>query len=98
MLRIDVDAGSPYGVPADNPFLATAGARAEIWAYGLRNPFRIAIDRPTGDLYIGDVGQSRIEEVDVDPGARRAGRELRLAAHRGLAVLQPRERLRHGRG
>ena len=73
MLRIDVDAGTPYGVPADNPFLATAGARGEIWAYGLRNPFRIAVDRPTGDLYIGDVGQGRLEEVDVDPGTRRAG-------------------------
>jgi glucose/arabinose dehydrogenase len=73
ILRIDVDAGNPYALPADNPFLATAGARPEIWAYGLRNPFRIAIDRPTGDLYIGDVGQSRIEEVDVDTGARHAG-------------------------
>jgi glucose/arabinose dehydrogenase len=73
LLRIDVDAGTPYGVPADNPFLATAGARGEIWAYGLRNPFRIAVDRPTGDLYIGDVGQGRVEEVDVDPGTRRAG-------------------------
>jgi glucose/arabinose dehydrogenase len=73
ILRIDVDAGSPYGVPADNPFRATAGARAEIWAYGLRNPFRIAIDRPTGDLYIGDVGQTAVEEIDVDPGSRRGG-------------------------
>jgi glucose/arabinose dehydrogenase len=73
ILRIDVDAGSPYAVPADNPFRATAGARAEIWAYGLRNPFRIAIDRPTGDLYIGDVGQTAVEEIDVDPGSRRAG-------------------------
>jgi glucose/arabinose dehydrogenase len=73
ILRIDVEAGSPYGVPADNPFRATAGARAEIWAYGLRNPFRIAIDRPTGDLYIGDVGQNAVEEIDVDPGSRRGG-------------------------
>ena len=73
ILRIDVDAASPYGVPADNPFLATPGARAEIWAYGLRNPFRIAVDRPTGDLYIGDVGQARIEEIDVDAGVRHAG-------------------------
>jgi len=73
ILRIDVDAGSPYAVPPDNPFLATAGARPEIWAYGLRNPFRIAIDRPTGDLYIGDVGQNAVEEIDVDPGSRRGG-------------------------
>jgi glucose/arabinose dehydrogenase len=73
ILRIDVDAGSPYVVPADNPFRATAGAHPEIWAYGLRNPFRIAIDRPTGDLYIGDVGQNAVEEIDVDPGSRRGG-------------------------
>jgi glucose/arabinose dehydrogenase len=73
ILRLDVDAAGPYALPADNPFLATAGARGEIWAYGLRNPFRISVDRPTGDLYIGDVGQSRVEEIDVDPGTRRAG-------------------------
>ncbi len=73
ILRIDVDAGTPYGIPSDNPFRATAGARAEIWAYGLRNPFRISVDRPTGDLYIGDVGQNRIEEIDVGLASRRGG-------------------------
>jgi glucose/arabinose dehydrogenase len=73
LLRIDVDGTQPYGLPADNPFVSRAGARGEIWAYGLRNPFKIAIDRPTGDLYIGDVGQGSIEEVDVDPGSRRGG-------------------------
>ena len=73
LLRIDVDGTEPYGLPADNPFLARPGARGEIWAYGLRNPFKIAIDRPTGDLYIGDVGQNRVEEIDVDPGSRRGG-------------------------
>jgi hypothetical protein len=73
MLRIDVDAGTPYAVPPDNPFRATAGARPEIWAYGLRNPFRFSVDPPTGDLYVGDVGQSRVEEVDVLPGSRGGG-------------------------
>jgi hypothetical protein len=73
ILRIDVDAGSPYSLPADNPLLQTAGARGEIWDYGLRNPFRIAVDRPTGDLYIGDVGQSRVEEIDVEPAGRHGG-------------------------
>jgi glucose/arabinose dehydrogenase len=73
ILRIDVDAGAPYAVPADNPFRATAGAAPEIWAYGLRNPFRISVDRPTGDLYIGDVGQNRVEEIDVGLASRRGG-------------------------
>jgi len=73
ILRIDVDAGAPYAVPDDNPFRTTAGARPEIWAYGLRNPFRFSVDRPTGDLYIGDVGQSRVEEIDVGLATRRGG-------------------------
>jgi glucose/arabinose dehydrogenase len=64
MLRIDVDGGSPYAIPAGNPFLGTAGARGEIWSYGLRNPFRFSFDRGTGDLYIGDVGQDAREEID----------------------------------
>jgi len=65
ILRIDVDSGAPYAVPADNPLLSTPGAEPEIWAYGLRNPYRMSFDRATGDLYIGDVGQSRREEIDV---------------------------------
>lgn len=67
VLRIDVRAASkeqPYATPADNPFVAEEGARAEIWCYGLRNPWRISFDRATGDLWCGDVGQNRIEEVD----------------------------------
>ncbi|MCA8977111.1 MAG: PQQ-dependent sugar dehydrogenase [Planctomycetes bacterium] len=67
VLRIDVGgaaAGRPYAVPADNPFVGREGARGEIWCYGLRNPWRIAFDRETGDLWCGDVGQNRIEEVD----------------------------------
>lgn len=67
VLRIDVRGASkdkPYAVPADNPFVAEAGARGEIWCYGMRNPWRITFDRATGDLWCGDVGQNRIEEVD----------------------------------
>ncbi len=67
LLRIDVDAGDPYAVPADNPFVGVSGARGEIWAYGLRNPWRFAFDRAGGMLYIADVGQSSQEEVDVVP-------------------------------
>jgi hypothetical protein len=71
MLRIDVDAGAPYAVPADNPFRGRAGALPEIWAFGLRNPYRFSFDRVTGELYVGDVGQGAVEEVDV--AAPRAG-------------------------
>ena len=77
ILRIDVSgAGSrePYAVPPDNPFVGTAGARGEIWAYGLRNPWRFSFDRVTGDLYIGDVGQNAWEEVDVAEAADGRGR------------------------
>jgi len=70
ILRLDVDAGSPYAVPADNPFVGRAGARGEIWAYGLRNPWRFAFDSATGDLLIGDVGQSAVEEIDLGLAAR----------------------------
>jgi glucose/arabinose dehydrogenase len=67
ILRLDVDHGDPYVIPADNPFVGQAGARGEIWAYGLRNPWRFAFDPTTGLLYIADVGQDLWEEVDVEP-------------------------------
>lgn len=63
ILRIDVDGGSPYAVPPDNPYVGIAGLD-EIWATGLRNPWRFSFDRASGDLFIGDVGQSSREEVD----------------------------------
>jgi hypothetical protein len=66
LLRIDVDT-PPYAVPPTNPFVATPGARPEIYAYGLRNPWRFSFDRVTGDLWIGDVGQSTLEEIDMVP-------------------------------
>lgn len=68
VLRIDPsrrEAGRGYAIPVGNPFTAQPGARREIWAYGLRNPWRIAFDRVTGDLWIGDVGQNEVEEIDV---------------------------------
>jgi glucose/arabinose dehydrogenase len=67
MLRIDVDGGDPYAIPPDNPFVSTPGFRPEIWAWGLRNPWRYSFDRATGELYIADVGQNVYEEVDVQP-------------------------------
>jgi glucose/arabinose dehydrogenase len=76
ILRIDVSSGTGYTVPPDNPFVATAGARPEVWSYGLRNPWRFSFDRATGDLYIGDVGESDWEEVNYSNAAEGAGRGI----------------------
>jgi glucose/arabinose dehydrogenase len=75
ILRIDPRAadGQPYTVPSSNPFVGKSGARAEVYAYGLRNPWRFAFDSVTGDLSIGDVGQDAVEEIDVVSRARAAG-------------------------
>jgi glucose/arabinose dehydrogenase len=73
MLRITPDANGGYTVPTDNPFVGVAG-NDEIWAYGLRNPFRNSFDRQTGDLWIGDVGQSAREEVNFASAASGLGR------------------------
>jgi glucose/arabinose dehydrogenase len=75
MLRIvpRPEGGQPYGVPRDNPFIGREGARPEIWAYGLRNPWRYSFDRETGDLWIGDVGQDQVEEIDFQPAGSSGG-------------------------
>jgi glucose/arabinose dehydrogenase len=70
LLRIDVNGGQPYAIPADNPFVNEPGARPEIWSYGLRNPWRFSFDRATGDLYIADVGQNRYEWVHFQPAGQ----------------------------
>ncbi|TET96520.1 MAG: glucose dehydrogenase [Anaerolineales bacterium] len=84
ILRIDVDTGEPYSIPQDNPF-TDGGGQPEIWLYGLRNPWRIAFDRTTGDLFIADVGQNQWEEINFLPagtvGAINYGWNLREGAH-----------------
>lgn len=67
ILRIDVDGGDPYAVPADNPFVNDPAWKPEIWHTGLRNPWRWSFDRLTGDMWIGDVGQNAREEIDFQP-------------------------------
>ena len=75
ILRLSIsDTGAT--APADNPFVGVSGARAEVWSYGLRNPWRFSFDRLTGDLYIGDVGGNRLEEIDVAPASAGGGRGL----------------------
>lgn len=66
LLRLDVDSGLPYAIPPDNPYVGETG-EDEIWASGLRNPWRFSFDRLTGDLFIADVGQNRREEIDFQP-------------------------------
>jgi glucose/arabinose dehydrogenase len=72
MLRLDVDT-KPYAIPADNPFINNPKFRDEIWAFGLRNPWRFSFDRKTGDLYIADVGQNDFEEIHVQAADSKGG-------------------------
>ena len=88
LLRIDPkpSGGRLYGIPADNPFAARSGARPEVWGYGLRNPWRFSFDAETGDLYVGDVGQYAIEELNAVPPATQPG------ANYGWRVYEGRRR------
>jgi glucose/arabinose dehydrogenase len=74
ILRLDVDySEEAYAIPSDNPYVGSEEALPEIWAYGLRNPWRMSFDRATGDLYIADVGQNQWEEVNFQPGSSMGG-------------------------
>jgi glucose/arabinose dehydrogenase len=83
LLRIDLNAPAPYGIPPDNPFVGRAGFLPELWNLGLRNPWRFSFDRATGDLYIGDVGQDAREEIDVQPAGSRGGENYGWALMEG---------------
>lgn len=88
MLRIDVDQGSGYAIPSDNPFVGRAGWRPEIWALGLRNPWRWSFDRTTGDMYIGDVGEHVMEEINREP-AGSSGRNYGWPIVEGTRCYRP---------
>ena len=85
LLRINVTGVDTYSIPASNPFANKSGARPEIWAYGLRNPWRFSFDRTTSDLYIADVGQNTYEEIDFqaasDPGGENYGWRIMEGLH-----------------
>jgi glucose/arabinose dehydrogenase len=89
MLRIDVDQGLPYVVPPTNPFVGMEGAKPEIWARGLRNPWRFSFDRASGDLFIGDVGQGSVEEIDFQPAASPGGENYGWRLMEGSSCFDP---------
>ncbi len=91
ILRLDVNSGSPYGIPSSNPFYnsPTPGIRKEIWAYGLRNPWRISFDRQTNDLYIADVGQSAREEINFQPAGSAGGQNYGWRVMEGSLCYNP---------
>ena len=89
LLRINVNGASPYAIPGDNPLVGVAGALPEIWAYGLRNPWRFSFDRSTGDLFIGDVGQDSWEEVDFQPAGSPGGQNYGWNVMEGNHCFNP---------
>ncbi len=91
ILRLDIDSASPYAIPPSNPFNASAdpNVKHEIWAYGLRNPWRFSFDRQTGDLFIGDVGQGRREEVDFQPAGDPGGENYGWRVLEGSLCYNP---------
>lgn len=89
MLRIDVDAGEPYAIPPDNPFVDDPDILDEIWAIGLRNPWRYSFDSETGDLFIADVGQNRIEEISLQPADSTGGENYGWPMMEGSECFEP---------
>jgi putative cell wall-binding protein/glucose/arabinose dehydrogenase len=90
MLRINTEgASSPYGIPPSNPFVGVAGYRSEIWALGLRNPWRFSFDSATGELYMGDVGQTAWEEVNIEPAGFAGGRNYGWNYYEGNHAYPP---------
>lgn len=84
ILRIDVANQSGYSIPPTNPFVGVTNTKPEIWAYGLRNPWRASFDRVTGDMWIGDVGQNAYEEIDFQGAASTGGENYGWRCREGL--------------
>ncbi|HUM26521.1 MAG TPA: PQQ-dependent sugar dehydrogenase [Anaerolineales bacterium] len=84
MLRINVNGAAPYSIPADNPFVSDPSVADEIWALGLRNPWRFSFDSLTGDLIIADVGQNAWEEVNVQPASSNGGQNYGWPCYEGM--------------
>jgi putative cell wall-binding protein/glucose/arabinose dehydrogenase len=91
ILRIDPapSASLPYTIPADNPFAGQTGRRGEVWHFGLRNPWRFSFDRGTGDMWIGDVGQGQLEEVDFRPAGSPGGANFGWKHFEGTRLVFP---------
>ncbi len=88
IFRININTALAYGIPQDNPFVgAGAGVREEIWAYGLRNPWKMSFDRLTGDLWIGDVGQNALEEIDFQPASSIGGENYGWRCYEGTSTF-----------
>lgn len=87
ILRLDVDKGDPYGIPSDNPFLNDARIPDEVWAFGLRNPWRFSFDRETYDMWIGDVGQGNWEEIDFQPANSKGGENYGWRCYEGNSTF-----------
>jgi len=87
MLRIDVDGGSPYAIPSGNPFVSYSSTLDEIWAFGLRNPWRFSFDRLTGDLWIADVGQNVLEEINFQPANSGGGENYGWRCYEGNSLF-----------
>lgn len=91
ILRLDVDNADPYGVPPNNPFVNTPNARPEIWSYGWRNPWRMAFDPLTNDMYVADVGQNKYEEIDMEPAGSPGGLNYGWRLMEGFHCFNPAE-------
>ncbi len=89
MLRLDVDSGEPYAIAAGNPFAGRSDIRPEIWATGLRNPWRYSFDRITGDLWIADVGQGEWEEINLQPAGSAGGENYGWSIMEGTHCFRP---------